>query len=423
MKAACAACAALLLAAGANGLNNGAAETPPMGWSTWNAFHCNFNETTLLEVGQAMSTSGMVAAGYKTLNIDDCWPMKHRAANGSLIPDPTKFPNGMGYLSAKLSELGLGLGIYTAHGPLTCQDYPGSLGYEKQDVALYNTWNVTYVKNDWCWRLPNVTQEMHLNAFNAMRDALAALERPVVHSIHWNSDAVPGPNCALGVDCPMPDTANMWRIGGDIGPVFTKGVLRLLDADAKHAAAAGPGSWNDADMLEVGNGMAEEQDKAHFSLWCMLASPLIAGNDLRTMTAATIAILTNKHAIEINQDPLGHQGIPVSTAADNSTQVWAKPLVNGGYGVVFLNRLPVRGSPNITIQLAFDLLPTMVGTAGQQPAARNGNAAQATVLAGPKKFEALAVWNDGKSIGTFSNTLSATVAGSSVAFYKLEPVQ
>lgn len=150
--------------------------------------------------------------------------------------------------SAKLSELGLGLGIYTAHGPLTCQDYPGSLGYEKQDVALYNTWNVTYVKNDWCWRLPNVTQEMHLNAFNAMRDALAALERPVVHSIHWNSDAVPGPNCAPGVDCPMPDTANMWRIGGDIGPVFTKGVLRLLDADAKHAAAAGPGSWNDADM-------------------------------------------------------------------------------------------------------------------------------------------------------------------------------
>lgn len=134
--------------------------------------------------------------------------------------------------------------------------------------------------------------------------------------------------------------------------------------------------------LEVGNGMAEEQDKAHFSLWCMLASPLIAGNDLRTMTAATIAILTNKHAIEINQDPLGHQGIPVSTAADNSTQVWAKPLVNGGYGVVFLNRLPVRGSPNITIQLAFDLLPIMVGTAGQQPAARNGNAAQATVLAG-----------------------------------------
>jgi len=315
-----------------------------MGWSTWNKLKCNFNETVLLEIGQAMNQSGMVAAGYKTLNIDDCWPLKHRAADGSIVPDPHKFPNGMAHLAMKLSELGLGLGIYTAHGPNTCQGYPGSLGHEKADAALYNQWNVVFVKNDWCWRQKDITSDTHLAAFNAMRDALAVYDRPIVHSIHWNYANVPGPGCAKGVDCPLPKTANMWRIGGDIGPTFGNGVLRLLDIDADHAAAAAPGSWNDADMLEVGNGMDAEQDKAHFSLWCMLASPLVAGNDVRTMSAATTAILTNKHAIAVNQDPLGHQGVLVQTEAtkgdasmqqntSNTTQVWAKLLENGAYGV------------------------------------------------------------------------------------------
>lgn len=313
---------ALLLAAPPTlGLDNGAALTPPMGWSTWNKLRCGFTQDTLLEVADAMVASGMVAAGYKTLNIDDCWPTKQRDSGGAIVPDPKKFPDGMRNFSAALSSRGVGLGIYTAHGAKTCQGYPGSRGHEQADAASYASWGVVYVKNDWCWHHePN--QTAHLSAFNAMRDALNATGRPMVHSIHWNYGDTPGPGCEKSVDCPLPATANMWRIGGDIKANWAS-VLRLVDIDEGHEGGAGPGAWNDADMMEVGNGMNEAQDKAHFTMWCMLASPLIAGNDVRTMSNVTRDILTNPHAIAVNQDPLGRQAAVISSYSPPSPFVTA----------------------------------------------------------------------------------------------------
>ena len=242
----------------------------------------------------------------------------------------------MGGFSAALKAKGIGLGIYTAHGNKTCQQFPGSLGHEQQDAALYKKWGVVFVKNDWCWRTePSI--EKHLVAFNAMRDALNATGVPMVHSIHWNYADVAGPGCATNVDCPLPQTAsqphivtsppsllqngtnngvlrcgwqpstlrcwvqntsriqnkkdvspilfndwytvqaNMWRVGGDIGPKWAS-VLRLLDINANTSRGASPGAWNDMDMLEVGNGMTPDQDRAHFSIWCIMASvPTRAG--------------------------------------------------------------------------------------------------------------------------------------------------
>jgi alpha-galactosidase len=192
-----------------------------------NAFHCNINGSELLEVASALKSSGMLAAGYKSVNIvrgprpavrharadrrcwqDDCWPLRERDASGNIVADPAKFPNGMGGFSKSLKALGVGLGIYTAHGNLTCQRFPGSFGYETQDAALYKEWGVIFVKNDWCWRKEE-NQTKHLDAFNAMRDALNGTGVPMVHSIHWNYDDTPGPGCPRGKDCPLPLTSNM----------------------------------------------------------------------------------------------------------------------------------------------------------------------------------------------------------------------
>ena len=176
----------LILAAtlhAAHALNNGVARTPPMGWSTWNTLRCNFNASVLLNVGHAMKAAGMVDAGYASLNIDDCWPLKARAKDGTIVPDPARFPNGMRAFSVQLmQETGLALGIYTAHGTKTCEGFPGSLGHEEQDARSYASWNVVYVKNDWCWH-GEENQTKHLNAFTAMRDALNKTGVRMVHSI------------------------------------------------------------------------------------------------------------------------------------------------------------------------------------------------------------------------------------------------
>lgn len=338
-----------------------------------------------------MASSGMVAAGYKSLNIDDCWPTRLRDVKGAIVPDPNKFPQGMRPFSDALSAKGVALGIYTAHGAKTCQGFPGSLGHEKSDADAYASWIVVYVKNDWCWhKQPDASK--HMDAFAAMRDALNATGKHIVHSIHWNYGDTPAPGCDRGVDCPLPKVSNMWRIGGDIRPSFDS-VLRLVDTDKDHAAAAGPGSWNDADMLEVGNGMTADQDRAHFTMWCILASPLIAGNDVRTMSNVTRGILTNPHAIAVNQDPLGKQGVAVDDG--NVTQVWAKPLSqpSGSLAVALLNR-------------------------GPSPAKIEADFAQ---LGLKGTYNVLDLWADAKSLGSHSGSVSATVPATAAAFYKLVP--
>jgi len=381
-----------------NALDNGAARTPSMGWSTWNKLKCSFNATVLLEVADAMVKSGMVAAGYTQLNIDDCWPLKERAKNGSIVPDPKRFPDGMAAFSKALRSRGVNLGIYTGHGNFTCKKFPGSYGYEKLDATTYASWGVTYVKNDWCSNRQGFPAVPDLAAFNAMRDALNATGKIIAYSIHWNYKNTKGPTCAKDVSCPLPLTANMWRIGGDIGPKWGS-ILRLIDIDTPLAANATPGAWNDADMMEVGNGMSLDQDRAHFTMWCMLNSPLISGNDPRKQSAETTAILTNKFAIAVNQDALGKQATLVPS--DNQTadqQVWIKPLSNpkNSWAVTLLN----RGS-NQTVNIFLNF--TSLGVA---PTAR---------------FDVLDLWDGARSIGLHTGSLNATVNPTSAVMYKLVP--
>ena len=434
-------------------LNNGAARTPPMGWSTWNKLKCKFNASVLLDVGRALKSSGMVRAGYRSLNIDDCWPLKQRASDGSIVPDPSRFPDGMRAFRDQLkAETGLELGIYTAHGASTCQgcvllpparaslppahvhcscvlsvgrslprSFPGSLGHEVADAASYKAWGVVYVKNDWCWHKEE-NQTLHLDAFIAMRDALNATGVPMAYSIHWNFDDTPGPGCALHADCPevLSSVANLWRVGGDIGSNWNA-VLRLIDIDTDRASAgeanisryAAPGSWNDADMLEVGNGMTAAQDRAHFAMWAMLASPLIAGNDPRSMTADTIATLTNADAIAISQDALGKQAVLLPRRASGgagasargagpATQVWAKALANGDVALVMLNRQVAKGKGGATRIVAE--LAKLAGALG--PAYANKTAASAHDIWRNETFDVV-------------NAVGVTVNASSCAFLRL----
>lgn len=345
------------------------------------------------------------------MDIDDCWPLKKRnATTGDIVPDPERFPEGMSAFSRALSSRGLKLGIYTAHGNLTCQKYPGSWGHEAQDARLYAEWEVDFVKNDWCWHKED-DPKPHLAAFARMRDELAIQAnrtgRPVIYSIHYNTQDSnpPRPDCTRGAfNCPLPDYANMWRVGGDIRPNWAS-ILRLIDLSMSRVSAAGPGAFNDADMLEVGNGMTTDQDRGHFGMWCIMASPLVSGNDPRKQSAVTTSILTNRHAIAINQDPLAIQAhiVVAINTTDINAQVFAKPLANGGVAVAFLNRV----GPARTIGVDFKVLGSS-SSSSRSSSSSSGAAATA--------FNVFDVWA-GKSLGVKTNSFSAIVPATSAGLY------
>ncbi|HTV63216.1 MAG TPA: NPCBM/NEW2 domain-containing protein [Verrucomicrobiae bacterium] len=293
----------------ARGLTNGLALTPPMGWNSYNHFACNIDETIIKSEADAMSTNGMEAAGYCFINIDDCW-QTNRDANGVLVADPVKFPHGIKALADYVHSKGLKLGIYSDHGTVTCQGKPGSYGYEYLDALTFASWGVDYLKYDNC----NLPPGDSTNADDAkMANALGQTGRPIVFSL-----------CDWSYASWMPDDGNLWRTTSDIQDTFSSFVSNLA-ADSPMAFVAGPERWNDPDMLEVGNGgMTATQDQSEFSLWCIVGAPLIAGNDLTTMSAQTLAILTNSEVIAVDQDPAGEQGIEV--AGSTLRQVWCKPL-------------------------------------------------------------------------------------------------
>ncbi len=313
----------------------GLAPTPPMGWNSWNHFACEVDEHLIMEVADAMVESGMKDAGYVYLNIDDCWHGE-RDSLGFIHPDPDRFPNGMKALADYIHSKGLKLGIYSDAGWQTCAGRPGSRGYEYQDALMYARWGVDYLKYDWC----NTEGLNAQGAYLTMRNALYAAGRPIVFSL-----------CEWGNNEPWKwgkNIGHLWRISGDIYNCFdcvkdhggwnSWGVLQILDIrdNDEIRKYAGPGHWNDPDMMEVGNGMSVSEDRAHFSLWCMLAAPLITGNDIRTMNEETKAILTNELAIAVNQDTLGIQGYR-QWAAD-SLELWVKPLSGDRWAACFLNR-------------------------------------------------------------------------------------
>jgi len=307
--------------------------TPPMGWNTWNKFSCNINEKLIRESADAIVASGMKEAGYIYVVMDDCWHGK-RDSLGFIHPDPERFPSGMKALADYVHSKGLKLGIYSDAGWKTCGHRPGSRGHEYQDAMSYASWGIDYLKYDWC-----ETQGLNAEgAYLTMRDALFAAGRPIVFSL-----------CEWGNNKPWEwgkDVGHLWRTTGDIhhcfdckvdhGGWFSWGVLQILDMQDGLRKYAGPDHWNDPDMMEIGNGMTVGEDRAHFSMWCMLAAPLMAGNDIAAMTPATKEILTNKEVIAIDQDPLGIQGFKYASA--DSVETWFKPLQNGDWALCFLNR-------------------------------------------------------------------------------------
>ena len=322
--AAIAVCLVLGGASPAAALDNGLARTPPMGWNSWNRFGCNVNETLVRGMADAMVSSGMAAAGYQYVVIDDCWQVSRDAA-GTIVADASRFPSGMKALADYVHSRGLKFGLYTDAGTATCSNKPGSLDHEVQDAQTYAAWGVDFVKVDWCntGGLDPATQ------YATFRDALAGAGRPILFSI-----------CNWGIDSPWswgPATGNMWRTTGDIQDSWSS-ILTIIDQNGSHASAARPGAWNDPDMLEIGNGgMTATEYRSHMSLWAIMAAPLIAGNDLRDMTPETLSILTAPEVIAIDQDPLGVQGARVSDRG--GLQVWAKRLEeDGAVAVALFNR-------------------------------------------------------------------------------------
>src|SRR5919202_887529 len=313
----------------------GLARTPPMGWNSWNRFGCDVSEALIRATADAMVSSGMRDAGYRYVNIDDCWHGT-RDSLGFIRPDPQRFPSGMKALADYVHAKGLRLGIYSDAGWKTCGGRPGSRGHEYQDALTYASWGIDYLKYDWC-NTEGLKQE---GAYLTMREALAAAGRPIVFSI-----------CEWGTSNPWEwakAVGHLWRTTGDITACFdcvrdhgnwqSLGVMQILDKQRGLRAHAGPGHWNDPDMLEVGNGMSAAEDRAHFSMWAMLAAPLIAGNDLRSMSRETAEILTNREVIAVDQDSLGVQGFPYSSATSDGVEIWFKPLAGGDWAMAVLNR-------------------------------------------------------------------------------------
>ncbi len=304
--------------------NKPLAATPPMGWNSWNHFAERVDQKAVEAAADAMVSSGMRDAGYVYINIDDTWEGK-RDAQG-FIHTNEKFPD-MKALADYVHSKGLKLGIYSSPGSKTCAGYEGSVGHEEQDAQTYAKWGIDYLKYDWCMNT-GTRQEMVV-AYTKMHDALKKTGRSIVLSLceyGWNKVWEWGPSVG----------GNLWRTTGDITDEYR--VMAEIGFNQNGLEKfAGPGHWNDPDMLEVGNGgMSEDEYRTHMSLWSLLAAPLIAGNDLSRMTPYTLELLTNREVIAIDQDSLGKQGYRV--AQEGPFEVWMKPLADGSRAVGLFNR-------------------------------------------------------------------------------------
>ena len=371
----------------ARALDNGLALTPPMGWNSWNKFACDVSESLIKSVADAIATNGMKDAGYQYVIIDDCWQVS-RDAEGNIVADPQRFPSGIKALADYIHAKGLKFGIYSCAGTNTCAGRPGGLFHEVQDARTYAAWGVDYLKYDWC----NHADETSEHAYPRMSDALQHSGRPIVFSL-----------CEWGQGKPWlwaAKVGNLWRTTGDIQNCWDcrrdwggMGFTHIIDLEDGLESFAGPGHWNDPDMLEVGNGgLTDTESKAHFSLWCILAAPLIAGNDVANMTPATKKILTNRELIAVDQDPLGKQGSRISK--QDGAEVWARQLADGSRAVVFFN----RGETPAAISVAWE----QIGYPGHLRA------------------QVRDLWA-AKNLGKFKNSYSATVAPHDVVVIKVTP--
>ena len=355
---------------------NGLAQTPPMGFNDWNAYGCNVSESLIKQTAAKMISSGLAADGYQYVNIDDCWLQSSRSASGQLQPDYTKFPDGISGTASYVHSLGLKLGIYEDAGTATCAGYPGSLGHETEDANTFASWGVDYLKYDNC----NNNGVSAQTRYTTMSKALAATGRSILFSM-----------CNWGQESPWtfgPSIANMWRTTGDIQPTFAS-MLANFHSNVTLASYAGPGHWNDPDMLEVGNGMTAAQDQSEFSLWSEMAAPLILGTNLVNASSTTLSIVSNKAVIAVDQDSLGKQGTEVSSSG--GLDVLAKPLANGDVSVALFNE--------------------------NSSAATISTTASAIGKTGSSSYTLTNLWTGGTS--TTSGTISASVPADSTVMYRV----
>ncbi|PQE22311.1 Alpha-galactosidase protein [Rutstroemia sp. NJR-2017a WRK4] len=340
-----------LLALGAEAINNGLARTPQMGWDNWNALGCDVSQELLLQTADLIVDYGLKDLGYHYVILDDCWSAGRNASNNnSLIADSSKFPLGMKAVADAIHDLGLGFGMYSDAGEYTCGGFAGSLGYETVDANFFAEVGVDYLKYDNCYNTGQAgTQYLSSNRYRVMGNALNATRRPILYSL-----------CNWGEDSPWnwgPTTANSWRITGDVYdqwdrpdarcpcdgadafncvlPGFHCSIVNIMNKASFVVSKAVPGGWNDLDMLEVGNGgMTDAEYVAHFSMWSIVKSPLILGNDLRKILPADLAIISNPAVIAVNQDPLGSSAArrwmyPASPNDPIGTiQMWSGSLLN-----------------------------------------------------------------------------------------------
>ena len=388
-------------------LNNDLAKTPPMGWNSWNIFAGNIDETKIKQIADAMVNSGMRDAGYAYLNLDDNWMANPaRDSSGNLRCDPTRFPSGMKALGDYIHSKGLKFGIYGCRGTMTCMgiSQSGSYGNEQRDANTFASWGVDYLKYDNCNAVGNMQTD-----YQNMQRALANCGRPIVFSI-----------CAWQYQSWMPATGNLWRVSPDItdkwdnGTNYFKGIINAIDANAGYASSASPGAWNDPDMLEIGNGgCTTEEYRTQMSMWSMMAAPLIAGNDIRTMSQTTKDILLNSEVIAVDQDPAGIQGTRVS--AGSGLEVWCKPLgsANGTTkAVALLNRNGTAA--NITVNFANIGLSGTVTVRDLWAKADRGSFSGSYTMSVPSHGTGML-----KLTGTVSPTPTPTPVGSYVRFHNV----
>lgn len=383
----------------------GLALTPQMGWNSWNKFACDINEELIRDIADAMVEKGIAEAGYTYINLDDCWHAAERDADGFIQCDPVRFPSGMKALADYVHERGLKLGLYSDAGTHTCGGRLGSLGHEYQDALQYARWGIDYLKYDWC-STDNINAK---GAYTLMSNALRAAGRPILFSM-----------CEWGTAKPWEwakDIAHSWRTTGDIWCSFDQildhgswrawSAMHILDMTADLRKYAGPGHWNDPDMLEVGNGLTQSEDRAHFTMWCMLAAPLILGNDLRTVSDETLAIILNRRVIAIDQDEMGVQGYRFLDEGD--FEVWLKPLKGGDWAFCLLN----RGEEEISYTIEWERFNwTDEELSGLSTDFSN------------IRYDIENLWKEGKEAkeGTTKRAKSVTIPSHDVVLYRLRPI-
>ncbi len=326
----------------ASALANGLALTPPMGFNDWNAVGCGVSESFIKQTadfihGHVLSDGKTLQqSGYQYVNIDDCWAQPTRDSHGNLVPNPSKFPDGISGTATYVHSLGLKLGLYNDSGTMTCSShgFPGSFGHEAQDALQFAKWGVDYLKDDNCKQAAGQdTRAATIQRYTAMRDGLAAAQQKTGQAIVF-SICQKGDN-GINTEDWSPQVGNLWRTTSDVHPNWTR-LDSIIDKNIPLAKFAGPGAWNDPDMLEIGNaGLSATEQRTQFSMWAEMAAPLLIGTKLASATTQTLDILGNSDVIAVDQDSLGVQGVQVSDKS--GLRVLAKKLSGGDVAVAFFN--------------------------------------------------------------------------------------